>query len=78
MNELILKEYSAGRVVYHYLPEGDGEPGEVACDTKTKETTVLTRASKDKHGRYGHNASRKVQEYLGNDYLPLHAYQAWN
>ena len=78
MNELTLKEYNTERVVYLYLPEGDGVPGEIAYDNITKEATVLTRASKDEFGRYGHNASRKLKEYIREDYLPIHAIQAWN
>ena len=78
MNKLILKEYTEERVVYLYLPEGKGEPGEVVYDFKNKESSVITRASQDQYGRYGHNASRKIKEYIGEDYLPIHAFQAWN
>jgi len=78
MNELTLEEYNAERVVYQYLPEGAGDPGKVIYDIKTKEASVVIRASKDLYGKYGHNASRKVKEYIGDDYLPIHAYQAWN
>jgi hypothetical protein len=77
MNRLKLKEYNNERVVYNYLPEDDGEPGEVVYDVETKEATVITRASRDLHGRYGHNASRKIKEYIGEDYLPINAIQAW-
>ena len=78
MNELRLKEYNLERVVYQYLPEGKGDPGEVAYDMRAKESVVVSRASGDRYGRYGHNAARKVKEYVGADYLPIHAYQAWN
>ena len=78
MNELTLKEYNTERVVYLYLPEGDGVPGEVTYDNITKEATVIVRASKDEFGRYAHNALRKLKEYIGEDYLPIHAIQAWN
>jgi hypothetical protein len=77
MNKLILKECNGERVVYLYLPEGQGEPGEVVYDIKSQETQVVVRASNDQYGRYGHNASRKMKEYVGEDYLPMHAYQAW-
>ena len=78
MNKLILKEYNDERIIYQYLPEDDGEPGEVVYDVRAKEASVIMRASKDLYGRYGHNASRKIEEYVGEDYLPINAYQAWN
>ena len=78
MNELTLMEYNPERVVYQYLPEGKGEPGEVEYNIATRESTVKTRASDDQYGRYGHFASRKVKEYVGEDYLPIRAYQAWH
>ena len=77
MNELTLKEYNANRVVYQYLPEGSGEPGEIAYDIDTHEATVIIRASEDQYGRYGHNATRKVKEYIKREILPLTAIQAW-
>jgi len=77
MNKLTLKEYNTERVVYNYLPEDDGEPGVVAYDVKTQEITVISRASRDLHGRYAHNALRKIKEYIGEDYLPIKAIQAW-
>jgi len=78
MNKLTLKEYNAERIVYLYFPEDEGEAGEIVYDTVTKQTTVVIRAPKDLYGKYGHNASRKVKEYISEDYLPIHAYQAWN
>ena len=77
MNELILKEYLADRVVYQYLPEGNGEPGEVACDIRTQEAFVIIRAPEDQYGQYGDKALDKIKEYIKEDYLPIHAYQAW-
>ena len=77
MNELKLKEYNGERVVYFYIPEGDGNPGEVVYDIKTKEASVTARAANDTHGRYGHNAARKIKEYIGREILPINATQAW-
>ena len=77
MNELKLKEYNGERIVYLYIPEGDGKPGEIIYDIKTKEATVTTRAANDIYGKYGHNATRKIKEYIGREILPLTATQAW-
>ena len=77
MNELILKEYNNNRVVYQYLPEGKGKPGEIEYKIEEKEATVISRASEDQHGRYGHNATRKIKEYVKREILPLSAIQAW-
>ena len=77
MNELILKEYNNDRVVYQYLPEGKGNPGEIEYNIKAQEATILSRASGDQHGRYGHNATQKIKEYVKREILPLTAIQAW-
>jgi hypothetical protein len=76
MNKLVLKEYTDDRVVYLYIPEGRGAPGEIIHNNKTGETVVSERAAEDEFGRYGHNASRKVKEFISEDYLPVHATQA--
>ena len=77
MNELILKEYCNDRVVYQYLPEGKGIPGEIVYYIKAQEASIISRASEDQHGRYGHNATRKIKEYVRREILPLSAIQAW-
>jgi hypothetical protein len=78
MNKLELKEYSTDRIVYLYTPEGKGEAGEVVYYNKTGEAKVSARATEDEFGRYGHNAGRKIREFISDDYLPVHAIQAWH
>ncbi len=77
MNKLKLLEYNGKRVVYHYTPEDDGETGEVAFDFSTGEATVIKRAANDAVGRYGHNATRRVAEYVEKRNFPIDATQAW-
>jgi hypothetical protein len=77
VNELILKEYNNIHIVYLYLPEGKGNPGEIAYDIIAQEATVVVRASEDQNGRYGHNATRKIKEYVKRKILPMTAIQAW-
>ncbi len=77
MNKLRLVEFSMDRVVYEYIPEDKGEPGEILFNIITGEATVRKRAQNDEFGRYGHNATRRVAEYMENKNLPLDAIQAW-
>jgi hypothetical protein len=77
MNKLRLIEYNAERVIYQYTPEDKGDPGEVVFDILAGKATVKKRASNDEFGRYGHNATRRVAEYIENKNLPIDAIQAW-
>jgi len=77
MNELILKEFNEKRIIYSYLPEGDGKPGEIFVDMETGKIVIAERAQNDEFGRYGHNAARRVTEYYEKKNLPMKAIQAW-
>ena len=77
MNELVLKEFNDDRIVYLYIPEGKGESGRIIFDTSTGEAAVAERAQNDEFGRYGHNATRRVKEYVVKKNLPMNAIQAW-
>jgi hypothetical protein len=77
LNELILKEVNLERVVYQYLPEGRGTPGEIEADRATGDVKVLERATEDDSGRYAHNAARRITEYMQKKNLPMQAIQAW-
>jgi hypothetical protein len=77
MNQLKLLEYTLERVVYQYIPENKGEPGEIVFYIPTKKATVQKRAANDEFGRYGYNATRRVAEYVENNNLPISAVQAW-
>ena len=77
MNELILKEFNSERIVYLYLPEGLGKPGEIVFNIGTKQANISERAQNDEFGRYGHNAMRRVTEYFTKNNLPMKAIQAW-
>lgn len=77
MNKLKLLEYNSERVVYQYIPEDKGEPGEIVFDILAGVAKVEKRAANDEFGKYGHNATRRVSEYIKNKNLPLDAIQAW-
>lgn len=77
MNKLKLIEFNSEYIIYQYIPEDKGEPGEVAFSVLTGETAVKKRAQNDESGRYGHNAVRRVIEYIEKKNLPMYAVQAW-
>ncbi len=77
MNKLKLIEFGPKQVVYQYVPEDKGEPGEVTFDFLTGAATVKKRAQNDRFGKYGHNASRRISEYVEKKNLPMDAVQAW-
>jgi hypothetical protein len=77
MNKLKLVEYNFNHVVYQYIPEDKGDPGEVMFDFSTGKAAVTKRASNDAVGKYGHNATRRVSEYVEKRNFPIDATQAW-
>ena len=77
MNKLLLVEYNANHVIYQYTPEDSGEPGEVVFDVAIGEAVVRKRAQNDAYGKYGHNAAKRVSEYVAKKNLPMDAIQAW-
>jgi hypothetical protein len=77
MNELILKEFSSQKVVYQYLPEGKGEPGEIVYVFGRGNAEVVETASDDEFGSYAHKALNRVSEYINKNNLPMRAIQAW-
>ena len=78
MNELLLLEFNTERVVYQYIPEGRGAPGEVVYSFDTKDVVVTKKAEEDPSGRYGHNATRRVRECVEEGHnLPISTIQAW-
>ena len=77
MNRLKLIEYNTQHGIYQYTPEGKGEPGEVVFNVLTGEVSVKKRAQNDEFGKYGHNATRRIAEYIEKKNLPIDATQAW-
>jgi hypothetical protein len=78
MNKLILKEYSNGKVVYEYQPEGKGDFGEVFFDVSSSEGKLLKRAAEDTNMNvYGQKALLKVEELVHKNNIPLQCTQAW-
>jgi hypothetical protein len=78
MNILKLKEYSAGRLIYEYQPEGKGAFGEVFFDIPKHEGKLLKKAEEDSpHALYGQKALIKVEELIQKNNIPLECTQAW-
>jgi hypothetical protein len=78
MNKLKLKEYTSKHIIYQYIPEGAGEPGEVMFDMLTGGIKVMKRAQNDEFGTYGHKASSKIKQIVAEDnLLPREFIQAW-
>jgi hypothetical protein len=78
MNLLKLKEYSAGRLVYEYQPEGRGESGEVLFNIPEMHGDLLKKAEEDSDtALYGQKALLKVEELVQRNNIPLTCTQAW-
>lgn len=77
MNKLRLLEYNDKHIVYQYIPEDAGEPGEVIFDAITGEITIQKIAQNDESGTYGYKATRRIAEYIKKKNLPIDAIQAW-
>jgi hypothetical protein len=78
MNILKLKEYSAGRLVYEYQPEGQGESGEVFFDIPKNEGKLLKRAAEDNPAAlYGQKGLLKLEELIQKNNIPLQCTHAW-
>ena len=77
MNELILKEMNDYRIVYLYHPNGDKTFGEIEYLFSEKHARVAVKAENDESGYYAHKASRKVEECVGRNNLPIKLTQAW-
>lgn len=78
MNKLKLKARDADRIVYEYLPEGRGTPGEVTYIFTDREATVSKRASEDTaNNYYGEKAVFRLEDYVAMGDYPDTATQAW-
>jgi len=78
MNKLELKEYNDVYVRYLYTPEGKGEPGEIVYYFSDGAAKLEKRAEEDTAiGRYGYKATRKIEECVKENNLPIKFTQAW-
>jgi len=78
MNELVLKEMNEDRIIYLYHPNGEETFGEIEYLFDEKHARVTKRAVNDETGYFAHKATRKVEECVGKNNLPLKFTQAWN
>ena len=77
MNELILKEMNTQRIIYLYHPNGDTPFGEIAYLFSDKQAYVMKKADNDETGYFAQKATKKVEECVGKNHLPLKLTQAW-
>ena len=78
MNKLKLKIATQEYVIYFYIPEGEGTPGEIRMDIGAEEANVVSCASKDNSAKhYGYKASKAVKQCVKEKNFPLEFTQAW-
>ena len=78
MNELVLKEMNENKIVYLYHPNGEKSFGEIEYLFSEKQAYILKQAENDDSGYFAHKATRKVEECVNKNNLPLKFVQAWN
>ena len=77
MNELILREMNESRIIYLYHPNGEETFGEIEYLFSEKLARVAKKADNDESGYFAHKATRKIEECVGKNNLPLKFTQAW-
>jgi len=78
LNKLRLKLATPERVVYFYIPENKGNPGEVGINIGEEEAFVILRAENDTNTeRYGFSAAKALKQCVERKNLPLEFTQAW-
>ena len=78
MNKLKLKIATQEYVVYFYIPEGEGAPGEIRMNIGDDEASVIYRAGMDNSvERYAFKAIKAVKECVERKNFPLEFTQAW-
>ena len=78
MNKLKLKIATQEYVVYFYLPEGEGLPGEIRMNIGDNEASIISHAGSDNSaGRYAFKATKAVKDCVERKVFPLEFTQAW-
>ena len=78
MNIMKLKIATPEYVIYHYIPEGKGTPGEIRMDIDGENALITARASNDNSAEhYGYKAAGAVKERVGKKIFPLQFTNAW-
>jgi len=78
LNKLKLKIATPEYVIYFYIPNGEGLPGEIRMNIGDKEATVISRASADNSaGNYEFKAIKAIQERVDKKIFPLEFTQAF-
>ena len=77
MNRLTLQEMNTIKIVYRYYPEGKDVFGRIVYLFSNKEASVEEKAQGDDTGYYAHKATKKVEECVSKNYLPMEITQAW-
>jgi hypothetical protein len=77
VNQLVLKEMNDNRIIYFYHPNGEETFGEIEYLFAEKQARIARKADNDESGYFAHKATRKVEECVGKNNLPLNLTQAW-
>jgi len=78
MNELVLKEMNENKIIYFYHPNGEKAFGEIEYLFSEKLARVSRKADTDETGYFAHKATRKVEECVSKNNLPMRLTQAWS
>ena len=78
MNKLKLKIATQEYVIYFYLPEGEGIPGEISLNIVEDEALILSHAGADNSaGKYAFKAIKAIKGCVERKVFPLEFTQAW-
>ena len=77
MLKFILKEETAGAIVYEYFPENGNDSGLVSYDKKSDKCSIVTLSKADKHQRYAQTMFSKIREFASNNSFQKEGTVAW-
>ena len=77
MLKIILKEETAGAIVYEYFPENGNDSGLVSYDKKSDKCSIVTLSKADKHQRYAQKMFSKIREFASNNSFQKEGTVAW-
>ena len=73
----MMNQKSNDKIVYLYYPDGHERYGEIEYIFSLQQAHVARKADNDESGYFAHKATRKVEECVGKNNLPLRYTQAW-
>ena len=76
MNQMQLKEFNDKKIVYLFIPENNGNPGEVEYNFESGQARV-TKDAGDPSPSYAHHAILAVERCVEKNNLPINYINAW-